>query len=499
MLIGLFMIYIQTAYTNNLVFIGYDENPAVFDYEPTKIEAISSIYLKADKDLMNCAEEIRDLADKVDKMEEAASKENPVNLDTFSAFAQTVKSLSDLEKNPVSISLQGNILNLQIPFLKREKRRWALLIEPTYKAEATCKIDLTNIGFGSTVRLDKLISSYSVSTATPTGLEESAEKLKRVLENLQDELENIGIDFGTYTVQDIANALINVAVNPENYNAPEDWKALTEDEIEAAVNKICDAESALEIILRNATSTNTMQNNKTKVNLVGILSPRISLLYSHDIERFKNINLKGLTIGYALRLYPAQIFYDEIEIIEGEEDFDIQKATKFSLGWGIDAGVAYKKKILKGKIPTQVGLCIYNLIPPKFDTPQTAKDVGIGSIKLYPRVTLQGIIYPHRMLRLSTQVDWNKHKLLFGKERRQNWLLEAEFVPFSGKLFGFRLSTYAVKDISKKSDWLVLGRLDMRLWVLTFQLAGGFSKKVEFLDEKVPTSMAVQTGVGLRF
>jgi regulator of extracellular matrix RemA (YlzA/DUF370 family) len=456
--------------------------------------------LKADKDLMNCAEEIRDLADKVDRMEEAASKENPVNLDTFSAFAKTIKSLSDLEKNPVSISLQGNIGNLQIPFLKREKSRCSLLIEPTYKAEATCKIDLTNIGFGNTVRLDKLIDSYKVSTATPAGLEESAEKLKRVLENLQDELKNIGVDFGTYTAKEIANALINVAVNPGSYTqVPKDWKALTEAEIEDAVNKICEAESVLEIILRNATSTNTMQNNKTKVSLAGILSPRISLLYSRDIERFKNINLKGLTVGCALRLYPVQVFYDEIEIIEGKKDFDIQKATKFSLGWGIDASVAYKKKILKGKIPTQVGLCIYNLIPPKFDTPQTAKDVGISSIKLYPRVTLQGIIYPHRMLRLSTQVDWNKHKLLFGKERRQNWLLQAEFVPFAGKLFGFRLSAYAVRDISKKSDWLVLGRLDMRLWILTFQLAGGFSKRVEFLDEKVPTSIAVQVGVGLRF
>ncbi len=221
-----------------------------------------------------------------------------------------------------------------------------------------------------------------------------------------------------------------------------------------------------------------LDNKLTYLKLTGLAYLEIPVAYAHRLHT----PWGTLDFGGAVKLMPGWTYDGVIDIdtASGDINSKLKDYDKTDTSWGVDLGVLYKPKFVKG---LSIGLVGKNLNTPEFDTAQGR------TYEIDPQVRL-GLAYDFSMFTLAFDADLTKNSTFIPDYDTQYIGGGLNFHPFSWLC----VRAGAMKNLAESDEGVVLtGGLGFGLKWFQVDLAAQVSTKSgEFDGNDIPRYARVQ-------
>ncbi|MFA7403476.1 MAG: conjugal transfer protein TraF [Pelobacteraceae bacterium] len=167
----------------------------------------------------------------------------------------------------------------------------------------------------------------------------------------------------------------------------------------------------------------SIDNNKSTVDLVGIVVAEIPFSYGHKLDLGA---LGKLGVGATVKVMQGTVYGKQALIFkdfkEGSSDFTsrVKDSKDESTAFGIDLGALWRYEDLKSVGPINVGFVAKNLNSPKFDGPTPAAGAEKTSIKVKPQARIGVGLDPLSWLSIAADMDVTKNETVLPGTHSQN-------------------------------------------------------------------------------
>jgi len=409
-----------------------------------------NVRLEATGDILGSANRLAKIADQFSQISEAQKAGKAIDLSQLKTFFNSIKTLDELNEGGkgimADVSAGGNV----------RVGHYAFSINNFTSFGCDPEIDIKNIGLGKSsdeqligIDMSKL-AGLDTSTPSDPVLQQAANNLAdNALGDLENAAENVGIELGVYSSQEIANALINSATN----------QGLSSTQIQDAVSTINKYEDKyVDPILDVGTAT-SYKNNKSNLTVRGASVFEASLGYGRKCPYVQSTAvlggfLKGLHIGGNLKYMKGYVGYAKAKVLS---DTDVDPFSDLTDNWvnsnamGIDLGLLIKKKLFRKKI--RGGLLLRNINSPSFAQPAEAVYDGEPSkYKLSPQIRGGVAVWPFNWWTVSMDIDLTKNSTPLPGYFSRLWGLGNEFNLVNSKWFNLALRCGLMKNLAESSS-----------------------------------------------
>ncbi|MCB4790581.1 MAG: conjugal transfer protein TraF [Elusimicrobia bacterium] len=507
-------------------------NPAALGlHAGVSIDLPFGVQVEATGGILDSAKQISDSAQQFTDINNAQENGSAINLQQIKAFAQGIQSLQKLNKSGLGMLLGVN------GGLNGAYGTWGLSANYFASVGVTPHVELVNLSLGTIalknalhklrgagglggINLGDLQSLFGTQTTltnqdiqnlisdpgtvTPSGsnvtiadgsLAAASQDLKATVDILVNQA-NVGLTFNgtTYTTQQIANALVNVAHNEGVSNA----------DIKSTVDTIVTIQPLLQDILQSGNSS-SFSNNNSNVTLAGIVYDEIALGHGMNAA-FIDESLKNLYLGFNLKYLQGTVGYVRQYVFQGDvgdsKDLvsDMTKDMATSSSFGLDLGFLYD---MKKNYKTRVGLLLRNLNNPMFTQPQSAIDAGVtDKYKLGTQARAGIAFWPFRPMTLALDYDLtqNETPVIGFSSRYVNAGLEYNI--FNKSYANLALRGGVMKNLANSAASMAYtGGIALNLIHFVIDITGAISSETVEIDsgQSIPSSGAVNLSLGLTF
>ncbi|OGS20006.1 MAG: hypothetical protein A2252_01795 [Elusimicrobia bacterium RIFOXYA2_FULL_39_19] len=333
-------------------------------------------------------------------------------------------------------------------------------------------------------------SSQTIADPTNSALLNERDDLETQISWIKTALKDAGVEVPAgLTDQQIANALINTAVNNN----------VTEEELQTSIATVKESRELLEMVLGGSDPTKTFSDNQSNLTFRGLNITEIGIgsawpLYFENL--YAGVTLKYMTGAYGF--YRQNIFENETEL--GDSVDLIANNTKQSSQIGLDVGLLYNKK---QDWNATFGLTMKNLNSPTFTAPAAAKEYGEEDIKFDPQIRLGAAYYVFNFWSLSTDMDLTSNKSLIpGYETKMfSFGTEINLINQSWLNLPFRFGM--MKNLAASDEGIIMtAGLGMNLGGFTIDFSGAVgasTTKVKADSEAIPENANMQVSIAFDF
>ena len=445
--------------------------------------------LEATEKLLTAVNKIRDLTDKYKAVENVINNNSKATADEMKSVVETLSALKDLNLNNSGVIVAANT------GLATKIKKFVISVRSYVLAGITPIVDTQNINLGQSGTGIQL----SANTATvSTENQEAATTIKNILDryNLTDSLNAL---FGqTYTSNQLANALVNMAADMGSNSK----------QITAMADTIANELPNATTILNNAISGGSYKDNKTQILVDAGAFTEIAIGYGYELH-------KGIQIGGNLKFINGQMAQTGIMIMSDNKKMentieDAFKERKVTNNFGIDLGMLFdfseffKKDIFFNPV---VGLVVKNINNPTFDRPNkpVTADARLqwnsNDYSLNKQYRAGVSVKPLNWLTVATDVDIVKNKTMINGFDCQDFALGIETNLINKTSFSLPLRAGLNKNIANSNSSVeYTAGFGLCGTGFCLEVAGGVSTKTTKIDgNKIPTSVSVAINFGVLF
>ncbi|WP_457756396.1 conjugal transfer protein TraF, partial [Thermodesulfatator indicus] len=221
-----------------------------------------------------------------------------------------------------------------------------------------------------------------------------------------------------------------------------------------------------------------IDNGLTYLKLTGLAYFEIPVAYAHHIKT----QLGDVYLGGAIKLMPGVTFDGQIKVDteSGDISSELKDADKRDTSWGVDLGILYQPRFVKG---LSIGLVGKNLNTPEFDTATG------DTYKVDPQFRL-GLAYDFSAFTFALDADLTQNDTFIPDYKAQYVGGGVNFHPFSW----LNVRAGAMQNIAESDEGLILtGGLAFGLKWFQLDLAAQVSTKSgEFSGTSVPRYTRIQ-------
>ncbi|MFH0947863.1 MAG: conjugal transfer protein TraF [Elusimicrobiota bacterium] len=457
------------------------------------------VQLEATGDILGSADRLSKIADQFAKISEAQKNGTAIELSQLKTFFDSVKILDELNKGGKGILSDISAgANIRVS-------HFAFSVNNFTSFGCDPEIDIKNIGlgksFGETGGIDLSGIVGLGSPLSDPDLQQSADDLASTIGDLGNAASTVfGIELGdVYNSQDIANALINAAVE----------EGLSPDEIKDAVSIINKYNTEYIEPLITDSSAGSYKNNTSNLTVRGTSVFEASLGYGNSAPYVQSTTtlsgfFKGLYVGGNLKYMNGYVGYAKVKVLSDDEvdPFDdLQNNYKTSNAVGLDLGFLLQKKFFGKK--TNFGLLLRNINSPKFDQPAEAIADGESSkYKISPQVRGGVAVWPFNWWTIASDIDLTKNSTPLPCYDSRLWGLGNEFNLVNSKWFNLALRCGLMKNLAESSSKLAYtGGFGLTLAHFVIDLGAAMSSDtVEITNStKVPSAGAAALTISFDF
>lgn len=450
--------------------------------------------VEATKDLLEKADNISELADKIDGIQNKTGSE-AMNIDDYKDFVQALNDISEL--NDPGLGVLGDV---HAGLLDVRVWKFAVSVNNYTEFSADPFMDLNNINLLDTGDANGGIDIAPTggNTSDPSAdLIAARDDLAAVIGDLTT---RAGMDTAGLTSQEAANAIINeAAANNQDTSTIND-----------TINNIKSNYDAVKSILP-AAGSGSFDDNETNLTVRGASIFEVSLGMGGSFPFQKDIPvLSDMLVGGNLKALKARVGYARINVLDENADVgdvvdDMTNNTKDSTTASLDLGILYDKK---KDWRFRSGIVFRNLTGPSFDAPvddpntASVKEGEGGTFEVDTQIRLGLACWPLERWTIAADIDLTENSTALPGYDSRVASFGTEFKLLNSKNIDLALRAGLYKNLAESESALAYtAGLGFTALHVTLDIAGAISSKTVKAENgrTIPASASVSLGLSVVF
>ncbi|MBN1622550.1 MAG: conjugal transfer protein TraF [Endomicrobiales bacterium] len=495
-------------------------NPAALGmHKGFDLEIPIVVGVEATGGILGYVDDISDTASEIESINDAQESGSYINLEQLESYMKAINSLDSMNSPGMGMIIDAGL------GLSASMSNWSISVTNFESVGVAPTIDVHNLslgGVGSSViskgkikaaledfegidfdslgdieDIDELVGDPSAYTADPESesLSTASDELADTIQSLAD---TAGVDLGSYSAEEIANALINISYD----------NGVSIEDIVSTVGTIKEYQPLVESLIDLGTSGGFGENN-SNIEIRGISYTEGSFGYGRSAG-FIHSSVKNLYIGGNVKYisgtvgYLKQRVFDE-DIVELESLLDdIDENVQTSSNIGLDVGLLYETHIkIKKELKTRLGILGRNVNAPTFTQPDAAIEEGLpDKYTIDPQYRFGFAFWPMRHIILAFDYDLTENSTPIDNYKSRQYGLGIEFNAMNKPNHNIAVRVGALKNqANNKAALAYTFGLGFNIKHIILNLSGAISSEKTKIQDgtEIPSSAYAMLSLGVNY